>query len=443
MKRVLLLHRNKLVVLADQAIVSAGNFLVGVLLARQLGIAGYGVFSILWMGVLLLLSLHQAFMTQPMMTLAARFRGRFEVRYRQGVFYLQILITVGLLLLTALITWVVREWEGLPKWSGFLPHTGLAATCYLLHDYFRKTWFIRGKVGVPLWMDSALYAVLFAALVFYEATVGVALLGYAAGSLASLFVGALFFFRYPDALRGIQEHWDLKIQKTAKEHYHYSIWLLGTSVLQWTAGNVFLVAAASLLGSVAVGAVRMAQNMVGLSHVLFLAMENIVPAEVARRFFTHGRKRMERYLWQVGLLMSVPFAGLLVTLSVLAPLLIQWLYGPEYLPYNQLVSGFAVLYLFVFIGYPLRFALRTLSLTMPIFKAYGISALVSLVLAYPLVGWLGVEGVVIGLLVGQLITLGVYVYHLKRAPATHSTPDAAKASKATVKSASQLSGKLA
>lgn len=416
MKRILLLHSQKTFVLADQALVSGGNFIVGILLARQLGIAGYGVFSILWVGVLFLLSLHQAYVTQPMMTMAARFAGRHEERYRQGVFYVQVLITVVLLACTGVATWVVREFEGLPKWCAFLPHAGLAATFYLMHDFFRKTWFIRGKVLAPLLMDGALYGVLFAALLLYETTVGVALLGYAAGSVASLVVGGMYFLKHPDALRGIYDNWDLKFQKAAKEHYHYSIWLLGTSVLQWVAGNIFLVAAASLLGSTAVGAIRMAQNMVGLSHVLFLSMENIVPAEAARRFFQHGRRRMNRYLLQVSLLMSVPFAGLLVTLSVMAPVLIQWLYGPEYLPYNELVSGFAVLYLFVFIGYPLRFALRTLSMTMPIFKAYGITTVVSLALAYPLVGWLGVEGVLVGLMLGQLITIGVYLYYLRTTP---------------------------
>ncbi|MAT53534.1 MAG: hypothetical protein CMN32_03570 [Saprospirales bacterium] len=417
MSRYLLLHKAKLLVLADQAMVSGGNFLVGVLLARALGLEGFGIFSLMWVGVLLALSLHQAFMTQPMMTFASKFMGRFKNRYRQGVFYIQALITIVLLLLTTVVTFIVRENPQWPHWTDYLPHAFLATTFYLLHDFLRKTFFIRKLFIAPLLMDGALYAVLFGSLLLFDVTIGIALLGYALGSILGLLIGVIVFVKNPDSVKGISFNWELKFQKAVKEHYHYSIWLLGTSVLQWFAGNIFLVAAASLLGPVAVGALRMAQNMVGLSHVLFLAMENIVPAEAARQFFTYGKKRMNAYLRQMTLLMSIPFVAILAMLSTLAPKLISWLYGPEYLPYNYLVSGYAVLYLFVFIGYPLRYALRSQAVTSPIFKAYLLSAIVSLALAFPLVGQFGDVGVIAGLMVSQFITLGVYVYYLRKKPA--------------------------
>lgn len=409
------LHKAKLLVLADQALVSGGNFLVGVLLARALGLEDFGIFSLMWVGVMLALSLHQAFMTQPMMTFASRFVGRQMSRYRQGVFYIQAIITIGLLLLATVVTLVVRENPHWPHWTAYLPHATLAATFYLFHDFLRKTFFIRQLFVVPLLMDVALYVVLLGSLLF-EVTIGIALLGYAFGSVLGLLVGLVAFVKKPDSIKGIASHWELKFQKAVKEHYHYSIWLLGTSVLQWFAGNIFLVAASSLLGPVTVGALRMAQNMVGLSHVLFLAMENIVPAEAARQFFTHGKKRMNAYLRQVTLLMGIPFLGILATMSILAPKLIDWLYGPEYLPYHYLVSGFAVLYLFVYLSHPLRYALRSQAVTAPIFKAYLVSAVVSVILAFPLVKLWGDMGVVAGLMISQLVILSMYLYFLRKNP---------------------------
>ena len=420
MSRYLLLHKAKLLVLLDQALVSGGNFFIGVLLARTLGLEGYGIFSLMWMGVMLALSLHQAYMTQPMMTFASKFLGRFKSRYRQGTFYLQALITLVLLLLTTLVTLAVRENPQWPGWTNYLPHACLATTFYLLHDFLRKTFFIRKLFFAPLLMDAALYGVLFASLLLFDVTIGVALLGYAVGSIAGLLAGFLVFVKNPDSVRNINCCWELKFQKVAKEHYHYSIWLLGTSVLQWFAGNIFLVAAASLLGPMAVGALRMAQNMVGLSHVLFLAMENMVPAEAARRFFTHGKKRMNAYLQQMTLLMGIPFLAILASLSLLAPKLISWLYGSEYLPYNYLVSAYAVLYVFVFASYPLRFSLRSQAVTSPIFKAYLLSTVVSAIMAYPLVQQFEMMGVVAGLGLSQILMIGVYLYYLrglgKRAP---------------------------
>jgi len=57
--------KNKLLVVLDQVIVSGGNFALGLVLIRTLGLADYGVYAVLWMGVLFALSLHQAFITMP------------------------------------------------------------------------------------------------------------------------------------------------------------------------------------------------------------------------------------------------------------------------------------------------------------------------------------------------------------------------------------------
>ncbi|MEL6864886.1 MAG: hypothetical protein AAFP19_10715, partial [Bacteroidota bacterium] len=201
----------------------------------------------------------------------------------------------------------------------------------------------------------------------------------------------------------------------SQKHYQFAKWLLGTALLQWASGNLFVLAAGAILGAVAIGAIRMVQNIMGLLHVLFLTMENVIPVKAAAHYREAGFAGLSRYLitvsWQMGL-------GILLLLSfvaLFAPYLIGFLYGEEYVAYAFVLLGYCLIYILIFIGHPLRFALRTLEDTRPIFVAYVLSAGFSLMAAYPMVRAWGLYGFMLGLFVTQLIAQLVYVYFLRKA----------------------------
>jgi len=158
-----------------------------------------------------------------------------------------------------------------------------------------------------------------------------------------------------------------------KKHYHFSNWLLGTSILQWFSGNFFLIVAASTLGTTAVGAVRMVKIGLKIGAIVLL---------------------------------------ILSTMTIAAPHLIHWIYGASFVSYSYVVWGYCLLYIFVFIGYPVRYFFRTIRFTKPIFVAYCFSTLFSLVIAFPVVNTWGITGLLIGLIVSQIVTLAVYAYFL-------------------------------
>ena len=205
-----------------------------------------------------------------------------------------------------------------------------------------------------------------------------------------------------------QDNW----QTTIKTHYHFSSWLLGTSILQWFSGNFFLITAASILGTIAVGAVRMGQNIVGLCHVLFLAMENIVPVEAAQLFLQKGTHGLTSYLKSSSKKIGLMLIIVLSLMALAATSLIQILYGASFISYSYVVWGYCLLYFFVFFGYPARYFFRTLRFTKPIFIAYCASALFSLAVAVPMVQTWGIMGVLLGLIGSQMMTLFVYSYFI-------------------------------
>ncbi|MCF8244684.1 MAG: oligosaccharide flippase family protein [Saprospiraceae bacterium] len=424
--------------LLDQAFVSGGNFALGVLLARFLGMEAFGEYSLLWMGVLFVLSLHQAYMTQPLMSLFAGKKTEGD-QYLKSLFNLQLTVSAGLVTLGAVAFFATKLVGISHDWAMYLLLGGFISAAYLLQDFLRRAFFVKQQFRQPLLMDGVLYGILFLALV----------VGYRLGILdlitalcclclaygASGLLGC-FFAQKAGLLPLFKAKNKEQILKTAKEHYHYSYWLLGTSLVQWFSGNFFLIAAAGTLGTVAVGALRMAQNMVGLCHVLFLAMENIVPAEAAQHFFEHGKEKMLAYLRRVSLLVGIPVLGMLATLTLASPWLIGKLYGTEYQSFSYLVGAYSVLYVFVYIGFPLRFALRTLQYTSPIFLAYCGSAGVSLLVAFPMARAWGMSGVMAGLIATQLLTILVYAYFIQKKSAELTSSFTTKSTLTTPRSLS-------
>ena len=67
-----LLSRRPAWSLADQIVVSGANFLTMVVLARQLGLHDFGIFTLYWTSVLFVAALHSAFIILPMVVLHAR-----------------------------------------------------------------------------------------------------------------------------------------------------------------------------------------------------------------------------------------------------------------------------------------------------------------------------------------------------------------------------------
>lgn len=411
-KAILKISTGQGLVLLDQVIVSGGNFALGVLLARWLGLSAYGMFSLLWLGVLFVLGLHQAFISQPLMTLFAQKTDTEQKDYFHSIIFIQMMLSVGLIGFSTLFYFAFQAFSIERDWLEWLPLLGGLSAFYLIQDTLRKIYFAQKKYSLPLLMDGLVYVPLLCALTVLhlksqldlKSTLFVMLVVYGVSSTVG-FLKSYFSFL------GIQK---ATVQATLKEHYQFSIWLLGTSLLQWFSGNFFLIAAAGVLGTVAVGALRMAQNMVGLCHVLFLAMENIVPAEAAQKYFQNGKEKMYAYLKRITLLGGLPFVLGLVTLSLLAPSIIDVLYGTEYVPYSYLVWVYAAHYVLVYLGYPFRYALRTLQFTSPIFVAYCFSAGLSLVLAFPMVKVWGIMGVMAGLMLSQMVTIGVYAFFLLR-----------------------------
>jgi O-antigen/teichoic acid export membrane protein len=398
--------RNKtMLVYADQALVSGLSFLSGVVMARYLGVEGFGFYSLAWLGVLIASSINQPFIIAPMQTLSNKKSVEQQSDYLQALVFKQLLFAalMGVLAFGVVIvmSYVLKKWEV----QSILLAFPLAVFSFLLQDFFRRYFFVTNNPKKAMLMDTVAYGgvLLSTFCIHFVRTMDAEFI---------LLLTAVFFLY--SSLIGL---WSLpqlifnrnNIKLAILEHWDFSKWLTATAVLQWFSGNLFIISAGAIIGPVAVGVTRMAQNIVGITHVLFLAMENIVPTRAAEYQREEGNEGMFNYLMKFTIQMGLVTFTLLALIAIFSKQIISFCYGPGYLAYQHVLVGFCALYVIVFLGYPMRYAIRTLEKTRAIFISFIFSSIFSIISAYPIIKMFGLNGVVVGLMITQIITLGIYL----------------------------------
>ena len=152
----------------------------------------------------------------------------------------------------------------------------------------------------------------------------------------------------------------------------------------------------------------------GVNHILFVGLENVVPAKAASILKNQGQGAMVAYLRKMGLFGGLLTVAVALIAAVAPEFWLNLLFGEEYQGYGYILQWYAAIYLVMFVSLILRMALRTIETTHPLFWVNLIGVLLSVLLAYPLINNFGLTGVVIGSLGIHLITLGALWFFLTR-----------------------------
>ncbi|MGD1845802.1 MAG: hypothetical protein ACFB10_10460 [Salibacteraceae bacterium] len=400
----------RLISLGDQALVSGTNFLLGIALVRSLGLDGYGRYVLLWMGVQVASSFLQALVVAPLQHLwpvqpVSESKKGLQILDGQAVL---------LALLGGILCAVLGWWINLPP-----ALCGATAIAYLLHDYYRKRAFAQQRPQRAFLLDATATGIVLGGLGYFTAQNDFQLyqvcyflvLAYSIPLLPTL-LGPLHWIS-PKVV--LEEMWAQR---------QYTGWLAGTALLQWFSGNFFLIAAGTVLGPAALGALRMAQQLVGLLHVLFLAFKNQIPAPAAKVLESDGRHGLMHFMLKASRMLWLGCGAFLLLLFLAAPQILTLVFGTEHTGYANLLRGYCAIYVLVALGTPLRITLRALQQTKILFIGYVMNALLGFMLATPIVTAFGTTGVLLGLAGSQILLLTAYCWPLRHQLGQHLTSHA-------------------
>jgi len=388
-----------LAALFDQGLVSGANFLTNILLARAFGIREYGVFALAWIAVLFANSLQYALIVTPMMSVGPKQ----DEADRPSYFGAVLMQELSFACIAALGMFIGIQYSNrlFPEWkvAGLaLPVCG-ATLAYLLQEFLRRYFFCTRQSKRALISDIVSYLsqvpIIFWIGSRHIATLSNALWIIAATSLAGLLACVHWFEPFTVSWAAFKA--------VFLRHWRISRWLAPTAFLQWGAGNLFLLSAPVFYGAAASGALRAANNIVGVAHVWFLGLDNVIPAEAARRFRHSGPAALMQYVREV----FVRWGGLTLAFAgIIAAFPDFWLhitYGGKYSQDGDVLRLYALLYLIIFTLGPLRAGLQALEYTAPVLLAYPVLIVFSVSLAKPFARGFGLNGVLFGMCCVQLI----------------------------------------
>ena len=396
--------------IADQALVSGTNFITNVIVARSLGIAQFGVFALAWMAMLFFYSMQMAMISAPMMSLGPKtppadrrsYWGAVIVQELFFAFASSALIFLGLHLVAILI-----HQPGLDRLTYPLC---LATVAYLLQDFARR-YFFTTRQSRRAFLNDAVSCLPQLPLIFFFLRlhlIGISgvLWIFAVTSLVGVGLGLYWLEPVGFALRDIK--------KTATRHWRFSRWIAPSWLLSWMSTNFIAVLAPVYYGPAAAGVLRASQNIVAVTHVWILGLDNAMPAEAAHRLQEGGISALSQYLRNMSLRWGGLTAGFALVVGIVPQFWLRLLYGSQFAGYGAILRMYCLLYILVFIGGPIRAGLQALEYTAPfVWAQIGASAF-ALAIGIPLTRSFGLTGVMIGTIATMLILQGMLALALFR-----------------------------
>ncbi len=408
-------NKKNIWLLADQCLISGTHFLLNLLLIRWLGVELFGMFASLEIMWLMVVACSQSMITVPMFSLYPKMQAEYKHYFQQLALWQ--LLFIGLCVVLLSIGFVLSHSVYYIEYIGeiIIPFT-LVLSQLLIYDYTKKWFFVKREFRYIFCVD------------FLVAALEIIGLGYlyinALGSIE--WILAVLMIAYTPWLLNYIWHFFYSINKksiqlvlqgfvnVAKIHWEYAKWMLASTFVQWFSGNYFLIAGAAIVGTGALGVIRLAQNTMGFLHIIFQVMENSIPIQAANILHEKGKIALNNYLKHTTLYWGKIIGIMLLVLSLPASIWLYLLYGAEQMQWYWIIWWFSGIYIVIFLNHPLRFWLRSHEITQPFFWAYAFSAAFSLLTANFLLNHLELVGMLLGLLLTQLISSCVFIFTIKR-----------------------------
>lgn len=384
--------------LADQMLISFAHFATMVLVARGLGPAAFGAFTLVHGLLLFTNSVQSALILQPHGVLTPSLRGEQYARYTTSTAFGQLVLAAAAALLATFAAMAVQVfgWPGAALLLALAP----AMVAVQAQEFVRRTLYHEDRLRAAFFNDVICYGcqiVTLAALWHLRILTGpLALYTLAWTSAAAAAVGCWQIRR---SLSG-------RLDRSAwRKNWDLGKWLGGAELGHWFSAEIYLYMAAALLGTSATGALKAASIIFGPTRVLGYFLRTILPNRFARTLVQQGKGALHKQVKQIGSV-AAPVMGLycLAVAAAAAPL-VRLVYGDHFSGYATVVALYSVSAFITLVAGVVSSALRAKQLARNLFTSQLQASVIALPLGWVLISLAGVEGAVVGIIVTNLIVI--------------------------------------
>jgi O-antigen/teichoic acid export membrane protein len=369
----------------DQGVSSGTNFLVAVLVGRQLGFDGLGAYGFvltMWMATL---GVHRAIVAEPIV-IGTR-SGRSDSHVLERGFSAEVYLGLGVGMLVA-IGAIVAVAMGKTLIGRTMVVLALALVPLLLQDLWRFMAFFDGRPDKALAND----------LVF--AVVQIALTAAAIGTgrsstpvfVAAWGVGALAGAAYGFVQFGVRPRlWSGRRQ--IAEHWAFSRWMLADFATSFTMDNVYPLMVLALLGQTRYGVLNGVIRLMGPAAVILQSGGNLGVPGASRAYREHSVGGLSRFSRKLTTGVAASMSLYVLVVFVAGGWLLRTVYKqPAAADYGGLMRLVGAGYVVWSLAFGALISLRVVQRTRALWAARLFVSVVSLASAYVLVRRFGLNG---------------------------------------------------
>jgi O-antigen/teichoic acid export membrane protein len=383
------------------------NFGTTVVLARALGPAGFGTFSVAYLLLLLANSLQTSLITQPHNVLGAPLEGAAYRDYTTSSAVGQAAVA-GAFALLAVAGAALAPILALPGGEVMLAWA-TAVLAWQLQEFARRVLYTKARVGVAFLNDVGSYGgqlvVLLLLMRIGRLTPSTALYAMAATSAAAAAAGLW-------ALRGeLGGRVDLS---ALRESWGIGKWLSGATLTSWLASQMYPVLTAGLVGVSATGLLRALQNLMAPTQILANAYQMVATPQAALEQSRGGSRAVAAFLSSSSIVLAIPLLLYFLLVGVFARPLITLFYSSPYASAAAIVWPLGLAYLLSYGGRVLSIGLAALQDTQPVFYAQVAAAATTFSLGLILIRAYGLPGSAVGAALTQGVLVAALAWYFRR-----------------------------
>ena len=397
----------QLLALIDQAFLSVGTFGTSAIIGRAAGLDALGTFTIAWMVVLFVNGLQNALVIAPMLSLSPS-EAHERTQY-YGHFFASELRFILSICAVGMGCWLVIAYFS-PSVASLVPYLSVTTVAFQISDFVRRYAHVLGKSTYAVIQSVSSTSLQIAILI------GFGIAGSLTTARALVTISATLLFTSTAVLVALRSWPERVVRNPAvgQRQWNSARWLVPSGLMQWTCGNLFVVAAPAYLGISAVGAMRASQTLMGIINIWYQGLENVMPIRAGRLCRDAGVQHAVRYVVRMAAIWGGATGVVIVLASVYARELLQFVYGPDAAEYYWVLRWYAALNALMFLGLPVRSLLRALEQTGGIFGGFLAASIFSIVAVVPLLSRFGLSGAVFGLIGAQAVFQGVLMFNAYR-----------------------------
>lgn len=390
--------------LLDQAIVSAGNFVIGVLMARSLSAHEFAHYALAASTIFALTSIHRSLIAQPMNILGAQeSRERRYQRYR-NMMSAQRWILPGVAVLTGVIGAAY-----FPGW-GLVGGTMLFLSLACLQDIVRRYHYTDGDIHQAVPGDMLAYGgqILVLLALWLEDIMSVWDVFWVLSiplALAVWFTHRNISLRDGGASTQASETQTAHITPASdlRAHWENAKWVAMSQVV-WIGAGQLVPFQLSMFGSLHdVAHYQAANTVINVLNVFRQAMGNYLPGRAASIFAAGGRPALARYLAQVtvgcGTASLLGFAGFYLA----GDLMVELFFGGKYEMAKTVIPALAGIHLLAMASLILAAGAQVMGTSRVMFTSNAVTMVITLAAGPFLISHYGLWGGVLTVAIGVLL----------------------------------------